>query len=118
MSDLLPERLPFRVTQATGAVTRKVLDELDHLLIVVPPRAAERAWSGMPEAGKLRALLDRRGTDGDSAIVRSRLANKSATGVTLSAAPRPGENQRRVEAFALLRFAGEAIADALANRPR
>jgi leucyl aminopeptidase len=118
MSDLLPERLPFRVTQAIGAVTRKVLDELDHLVIVVPPGAADRAWSGIPDASKLRALLDRRGSDGEAAIVRSRLANKSATGVTLSAAPRPGENQRRVEAFALLRFAGEAIADALANRPR
>lgn len=115
MSELLPERLPFRVSQAT--TVRKALDDLDHLVIVVPPRAGEKTWSGIPESARLRALLRRRGAD-EATPLRSRLANKAATGVTLGQAPQAKDGAAASDAFLRLKFAGQLIADALANGPR
>lgn len=118
MSELLPERLPFRVSQVTGAVTRKALDDLDHLVILIAPGAGDKAWANIPEAARLRTLMRRRGGDRDHALIRSRLANKAATGITLGRVPELPDGQMAVDGFRQLKFAGEIIADALANRPR
>ncbi len=114
MSDLLPSQSPLRVTQAVGALSKKALAELDHLIVVLPHAPGAAAWRGVPEAARLKRQLQKLGPAEDAPLLRSRLANSA--GVTLARVPKAPATGS--SAFALLKFAGEVMADALHAHPR
>lgn len=118
MSDLLPKHVPFRIRQVTGAMTRKTLADLDHLIVVIPHAASATLFNEIPDGRRLQVLLRRRGPGAAEELLRSRLDNATGTGITLGHAPAGKGRQTVAETFALLKFAGQAVADALANRPR
>jgi leucyl aminopeptidase len=119
MSELLPDQPPLRITQATGAVTRRALAALDHLVVILPHAPSSADWKAVPEGARLKSLLQRRAA-GDDAVLRSRLADRAGTGVTVARLRRPwrGDHTTAGAAFPDLRFAGEIVADALAAHPR
>jgi leucyl aminopeptidase len=116
MSELLPDQPPLRITQATGTAGAAMLAKLDHLLVVVPHAPAAAAWTQVPDGARLKRLLQHRGPGDDHKLLHSRLANSTGTGVTLARAPKHAGTS--VQAFALLKFAGEMVAAALADHPR
>jgi hypothetical protein len=80
----LPDFAPLRITATTHAATRATLDGLDHLLVVVAVRGAERALARVPYGKTLAPLLARARKHGDD-VASSRAANARATGLTVSA---------------------------------
>lgn len=116
MSDLLPDQALFRVTQATGAITKKALADLDHLIVVLPHAPTAAAWKRVPDGERLRRQLQKLGPGDEGSLLHSRLANPAGTGITVARAPR--SPQKSAGAFPVLKFAGEVAAAALAARPR
>jgi len=124
---LLPPATGWRVLQAPGRVTRAAIGQVDHVLVVTPHRIPESAWRSMPGLKSLQALQKRLGKDGTGRPLRGALAGGPA--ITLGALPpadkhreRPPGRARSRQAlpatFALLKFAGDVVADALADDPR
>jgi leucyl aminopeptidase len=115
MSDLLPDQAQLRVTQAT--LTAGSLAELDHLLVILPHAPGAAAWKSVPDAECLRRQWQRRATSAsEQPVLHSRLDNRAGPGVTLACLPKPGPDSG--SPFALLSFAGEVVAAALAERPQ
>jgi leucyl aminopeptidase len=115
MSDLLPSQPLFRVTQSIGPATRKSLEGIDYLVVIVPHTTPGDAWKRIPEGMRLRRELQKLGADDSSPTLRSRLAG--GTGVTLGRAPRAAAAPETGR-FPLLKCAGELLADALSTQPR
>jgi leucyl aminopeptidase len=116
MSDLLPDQPLFRVTQATGAISRKALADLDHLIVVLPHTPTAAAWKLVPDSEVLRRQLQRLGPGDDGHVLHSRLTRPAGIGATVATAPKPLAST--AGAFPILKFAGEVSATALASRPR
>jgi leucyl aminopeptidase len=115
MSDLLPDQAQLRVTQAT--LTARALADLDHVLVILPHAPGAAAWKSVPDTERLRRQWQRLGTSaGEQRVLHSRLENRAGTGVTLACLPRPAPDCG--SPFALLKFAGEIVAAALAERPQ
>ncbi|MBL8200413.1 MAG: leucyl aminopeptidase family protein [Chromatiales bacterium] len=124
---LLPPATGWRVLQAPGRVTRAALGRVDHVLVVTPHRIPESAWRTIPGLKALQALHRRLGKDGTGRPLRGALGG--SVPVTLGALPgtdqgsgKPASRTPHREAmptpFALLKFAGDVVADALADEPR
>lgn len=115
---LLPPATGWKVLQAPGRVTRAALSRVDHVLVVTPHRIPESAWRNIPGLKSLQALQKRLGKDGTGRALRGALAGGVA--VTLGALPaaRTPPRQALPAPFALLKFAGDVVADALADEPR
>lgn len=128
---LLPPATGWRVLQAPGRVTRAALNRVDHVLVVTPHRIPDSAWRSIPGLKALQALRKRLGKDATGRALRGALAG--GVGVTLGALPAPDKGRRTAPgtvpppgatpraipaAFALLKFAGDVVADALADEPR
>jgi leucyl aminopeptidase len=118
MSDLLPQQVPFRVGQMVGAPDSTALADLDHLIIVTPPGPSAQVWKKVPDGSRLAALARRRSRHGADEILRSRLANRPGTGISLGQVPKPKDGQAVADTFRLLKFAGDLVGDGLANEPR
>jgi len=117
MSDLLPAQVSLKVVQAAGSAMARATAGLDHLVVVLPHAPGAAAWRLVPEAARLKQQLKRRSSGGEGPeILRSRLGNANGTGITL--ARMPARPQLGSPAFARLKFAGELMADALAEQPR
>lgn len=118
MSDLLPAAKNLKVLQSVGPASKTVLARLDQLIIVTPPKLAESAWRGVPDGPRLSRLARR--LDKEKSVT-SRLQNPRATGICLRrlpAAAKGGTSSAQFDAFKLLRFAGQLVADALRDEPR
>ncbi len=120
---LLPPATGWRVLQATGRVTRAALGRVDHVLVVTPQRIPESAWRNIPGLKSLKAVQKRLGKDGTGRALRGTLAG--GVPVTLGALPAAGATKAEARGrpalpapFALLKFAGDVVADALADEPR
>lgn len=124
---LLPPATGWKVLQAPGRVTRAALSRVDHVVVVTPHRIPESAWRNIPGLKSLQALQKRLGKDGAGRPIRGALAGGPA--ITLGALPAAdtsrdapaGKAQFRPAIpapFALLKFAGDVVADALADDPR
>ena len=112
--------------QAPGRVTRAALSRLDHVLVVTPHRVPASAWRNIPGLRSLKALHTRLGKEGAGRALRGSLGSVAVTLGTLPApagTPSPAAKSTQVAAtlpspFALLKFAGDVVADALADEPR
>jgi len=74
----------LRLTQAKTPPSGRVLDQLDHLVVVIPPKFSQRAWRDLPAQRLLKRAAKR--SLGDASI-GARLDNARATGLTLVRAP-------------------------------
>jgi leucyl aminopeptidase len=105
----LPDFAPLKVTQSSRALTRELLDSVDHVMIVVPRgRGALRART-IPRAVPLDDLL-RRANKRDDKLATSRASNRRATGVTVATFD-------ATSAFAALSWARRTLAECLRERP-
>jgi len=116
MSELLPAAIAPRLRQSTGAAGRSALAALDQLLVVLPHAPGAAAWQRVPEGARLRRQLQQLGKPGKCGMLRSRLGGTADTGVTVACLPDP--RQQQDTAFARLKWAGEAMTEALGSRPR
>src|SRR5690606_8846335 len=99
-----------RITQTSQTATQRTLENVDHLLVVVPRNPGPEVFRRLPLGRQLQRLFERNGSEPDSRVT-ARLANRRATGVTLSAA----ETQ---SAFKSLTWARKVLADCLREKPR
>ncbi len=113
----------WKVLQAPGRVTRAALSRVDHVLVVTPHRIPESTWRNIPGLKSLQALQKRLGKDGTGRPVRGALAG--GVPVTLGALPATVGSREKATArgampapYALLKFAGDVVADALTDEPR
>ncbi|MEO7387407.1 MAG: leucyl aminopeptidase family protein [Gammaproteobacteria bacterium] len=121
---LLPPPTRWTVRQLSGRVTRAALTRVDHVLVVTPHRVPDSAWQGIPGLASVRALQTRLRTNGAGRPLRGTIGPRTA--VTLGVLPAPGKvraggrvaGQAVPAAFPLLKFAGDLVADALADEPR
>ena len=121
---LLRTAAGLKVLQVPGRVTRAALGRIDHVVVVTPHRIPASLWRDLPALKSLRVLSMRLGRHGAGRPLRGTLG--ATTGVTLGALPAPAKNastrKQSGEAlptpFALLKFLGELVADALQDEPR
>ena len=106
MSDL-PELLRLKVSQSPRRPTRKVLNLLEHVIIVVPEKPSSKLLRTIPHGTQLKRLLTRIG----GPIVGSRLQNDNATGLTLAVFTADS-------AFDRLTWAKQVIASCQRDNPR
>lgn len=106
----LPRFAPLRLRQSRAGPTKRQLDALDHLIVVVPQRPAKNVFRGLPAGDHLRRLYERSHTGGEC-LATTRIANDRATGVTV-ATFEPGD------AYAALTRARNVVAQSLAHRAR
>ena len=115
---LLPTASGLKVLQVPGRVTKSVLDRVDHVIVVTPHRIPESVWRDLPGLKPLRSVYKRLGKDGSGRALRGCLG--TSTGVTFGALPAPATKSKEAlpTPFALLKFTGELVADALTGEPR
>ena len=121
---LVPTAAGLKVLQVPGRVTRAALGRIDHLLVVTPHRIPASLWRELPALKSLQALSNRLGRHGAGRPLRGTLG--ATTGVTLGALPAAARNapaklpggETLPTPFALLKFLGELVADALRDEPR
>lgn len=123
---LLPPATGWKVAQSSARVTRAALSRFDHVLVVTPHRIPESAWRNIPGLKSLQALHRRLGKEGTGRPLRGALPGGPA--LTLGALPAADRHQAAAgkgpshpglpPAFPLLKFAGDVVADALADDPR
>ncbi len=80
MSELPDFRL-LKISQSPTGPTRRAIESLDHVAIVVPTKPSTKLLQKIPGGAQLRKLLARAGGE----FVSSRLNNGNATGITLAA---------------------------------
>jgi leucyl aminopeptidase len=118
MSDLLPGTKKLKVLQSAGPASKAALAKLEQLIIVAPARLPASGWRAIPDGPRLSRLARRLKKDQP---LTSRLQNQQATGVCLRrlpAAATAATPNPQFDAFKLLRFAGQLVADAMRDRPR
>lgn len=115
---LLPRATGWKVQQSPGKVARSALAAVDHVIVVTPHRIPDSAWQQIPGLKSLQALQKRLGKDGKGRALRGSLA--AGTAITLGALPAADKTSTASlpTPFALLKFAGDIVADALADNPR
>ena len=103
MSELLPAAFAPRISQVPGRAKSATLNQIDHLLIVVPKKSPGSLWRGLPDGKRLEKLAGRLGKSGTGWPLESRLANSVGTGLTVA---RLESGISDLSSFALLDFAG------------
>lgn len=116
MSDLLPDQPPLRITRLSGAITAASLRDIDHLLVVLPPRPPAALWRTLPDGKRLQQQWQRSGMPAEERRVQSRLDNPLASSVTLAALPRPWADGSA--AYPEHKFAAELATAVMASHPR
>lgn len=102
----LPPKI--RLTQVKQCPSGRALDQLDHLVIIIPPKFSQRAWQQLPAQRLLKRAAKR---SLDEAPIGARLDNSRATGLTLVRA------RAADSAFNNLSQARKWAAAALADNP-
>ena len=98
----------LRLTQAKQRPNRRALDQLDHLVVIIPAKFSQQAWRQLPAQRLLKRAAKR--SLGEASI-GARLDNSRATGLTLVRAPLTDS------AFNTLTHARKWAAAALADNP-
>ncbi len=98
-----------RLVQAPGRVSRKALDGLDHLVVILPTNPAAQHWRAIPNHTSLKAAARRAGK---AATITGRLGNKRGTGVSLIRLPATTR-----DSFSHQQLAGKLLKAALAEQP-
>jgi len=114
---LLPPPTTWRISQATGRVTRAALGRVDHVVVVTPHEVPAAVWRSVPGLGNLQSTFRRLGKEAPGRALRGALG---PVALTLGALPAPDRRATMTlpPPFGLLRFAGDIVADALADDPR
>jgi leucyl aminopeptidase len=110
-SPLLPPPLSFRTLQLPGRITRKGLDDLDHVIVVAPRDLRPGFWRLVPGLDAVRLTHRRLGREARGRALRGQAG--PGTAITLGQLP-----DAEPSPYALLKFAGDLVADALAAEPR
>jgi leucyl aminopeptidase len=110
-SPLLPPPPSFRVLQKTGRITRNAIAGVDHIIVVAPRDLRPGFWRLVPGLETVHVAHRRLGREARGRALRGQAAPR--TGITLGQLP-----DAEVSAYALLKFAGDLVADALASEPR
>jgi leucyl aminopeptidase len=119
---LLPTTPGLKVLQVPGRVTKASLKagmgRVDQVIVVIPQRISGSVWLDVPGLKPLQAVYKRLGKDGAGRALRGSV--DTTTGITLGALPAPEKKSKQAlpTAFALLKFAGEIVADAMMHEPR
>ena len=115
---LLPTTTGLKVLHVPGRVTKSVLNRVDQVIVVTPHRIPESVWRDIPGLKPLQSVHKRLGKDGAGRALRGSLG--TSTGVTFGALPAPEKKSQEAlpTPFALLKFTGELVADALLDEPR
>ena len=115
-NSLIPAGIQFKVTQAPGRLRKNALTKLDHLIVISANRPTPALWRDVPGLKSLQPRIRRLGKAAAGRALRSTLGN-STTVATLGLLP-PTKGSVPFSAFSLLKFAGELVADAIADEPR
>ena len=115
---LLSDGSLFKVIQTPGKIRKAALTRLDHLIIVAPTRPAAALWRDVPGLKSLQPQIKRLGKAATGRALRSML--DSSTAATLGLLPPSAKASIPVLScsFKLLKFAGDLVADALADESR
>jgi len=111
----LPKRSVPRIRQSASPLKTAQLDQIEHLLVVIPETPAKSLWRNLPAGEQLKKLASQRKLT--TSILQTRLGNKAATGISLQQLPGSGKGTRQPAAFELLNFAGQLAADGLRDNP-
>ena len=115
---LHPPTIGWKLSPSTGRIAKSLLDRSDHVIVVTPHRIPATVWTDVPGLKPLQPALKRLGQEGIGRPVRGSLAGTAGTGVTFGALPAHDDDDAPTTSFALLKFAGDLVADALADEPR
>lgn len=99
----------IKLIQTTVAASKRTLDSVDQLMIVVPDKPPASVWKTLPNGDKLKSLLSRAKKKRVPAIT-SRLSNKRQTGIAL------GRIGKDTEAFQRLTFARKMFAHTVSEK--
>jgi leucyl aminopeptidase len=113
--ELAPPPPGWRLVQSPGRVSRAALGRVDHLIVVTPHQVPASAWRTIPGLGPLQPLFRRLGKQAHGRALRGATGS---TAITFGALPAPERGAGALAPFALLKFAGDLVADALADEPR
>jgi leucyl aminopeptidase len=113
----IPAGIQFKVTQIPGRLRKNALTSLDHLIIVSPTRPKPALWRDVPGLKSLQPRIRRLGKAAAGRALRSTL-DSSTTVATLGLLPASKKPSAPFSAFSLLKFAGDLVADAIADEPR
>ncbi len=108
MTSLLSERYQHKqphIFQQTGKTTRREVERIDQLILIVPYRQDDALWHRIPQGAKIKALMKRRPARSVPAVI-TRLSNQRQTRVILAALPKDAD------AFEQLTFARKLVAAA------
>ena len=103
LAEIINNTRPIKVSQVTGSPSRKTLEGIDQLLVVLPARIPAALWRKVPQRNKTQALM-RRAIPGKTPAALTRLNNKRQTAVLV------GRIDARAEAFDRLTFARKLVA--------
>jgi leucyl aminopeptidase len=113
MTSLLSERYQHKqphIFQQTGKTTRREVERIDQLILIVPYRQDDALWHRIPQGAKIKALMKRRPARSVPAVI-TRLSNQRQTRVILAALPKDAD------AFEQLTFARKLVAAACDEKP-
>ncbi len=79
----LPRFTALRVRQSPAKPTKRQLDTLDHLIVILPKRPARNLLRGLSSSEHLRRLYER-SQEGGECLAHTRIPNDRATGVTVA----------------------------------
>lgn len=115
-NSLFPAGIQFKVTQVPGRLRKTALTKLDHLIVITPNRPKPSLWSDISGLKSLQLRISRLGKAAAGRALRCSLGG-STTVTTLGLMP-PIKAGATFSAFSLLKFAGDLVADAIADEPR
>ncbi len=111
MLQMLPEPTKLKVRNLPLPLTKKKLDSVEHVLVLLPTTGRGVPWNIVPAADALKRLERRRRSPDTVPSASTTLSNKAQTGVSLCRV------DGRRSAFAQLELARRAVRHVLASNP-
>ncbi|MBT8101989.1 MAG: leucyl aminopeptidase family protein [Gammaproteobacteria bacterium] len=110
MTTIAPDIHGIRIFQSPGRVSRKALDAVDQLLLILPARPTAADYRKIPHGSKLKAV-QRKHTAGSTPAFTTRLGNKKQTLVVA------GTLSSDASAFEQLTLGRKLVAAATGQKP-
>ena len=105
MPSLLPQSKNIKISSSVGTPTARMLEKLDTVLIVLPPRVSAATWRQLPQDAKIKQLL-KKSPVGSAPGAAMRLANPRQTLVLTT------KTQKTLDAFEQLTLGRKLLAAA------
>jgi leucyl aminopeptidase len=107
--DILPDLKLPRITQSAQQPSRSALEQLDHIVIVLPQKPSAQDFKRLPQSKQIQTLLSKKKS---SESISSRLNNTRGTGLTVGRYPDGGTR------FEQLTWAKKLLATCRTERPK